>query len=154
MPCHYGKPALKYEEPANSRNRFPPPTLTPAATLSPTHYLAIPAAPRARAHTRADPAAVEDQAQQAAGAQPGDQEREIAHIGGQGAGPVTVAVAEPLFRALMVFGTEHGGDLKLDQLLQAMAGQLGNSSPAALPSSRDARAEAAESGFGVVWLVG
>ena len=43
-------------------------------------------------------------------------------MGDQGAGLVTVAVAEPL--ALTVFGTEHGGDLQLDQLLQSVACQL------------------------------
>jgi hypothetical protein len=47
----------------------------------------------------------------------------------QGAGFVTVAVAEPLFLALMVFGTEHCGDLQLDELLQSVACQLGYQLP-------------------------
>jgi hypothetical protein len=53
----------------------------------------------------------------------------VPYPGGQRAGPVAVAEAEPLLRALMAIGTEHGGDLQLDQLLQAMAGQLGNQLP-------------------------
>jgi hypothetical protein len=47
------------------------------------------------------------------------------------AGPVAVAVAEPLLAALMAVSTEHGSDLQLDQLLQAMAGQLGDQLPGA-----------------------
>jgi len=46
--------------------------------------------------------------------------------GGQTAGPVAVMVAEPFLAALMAVGKQKGGDLKLDQLLQAVAGQLGD----------------------------
>ena len=35
-------------------------------------------------------------------------------------------LAEPFIRALVPVGTEHGGDLELDQLLQAASGQLGD----------------------------
>ncbi len=50
-------------------------------------------------------------------------------LGYQGAGSVTIAVAEPLLRALMPIGTEHVGDLQLDQLLQSVACQLGYQLP-------------------------
>ena len=51
---------------------------------------------------------------------------DVAHLGGEHTGPVAVAVAKPLLTALMAISTEHGGDLKLDQLLQAVAHQLGS----------------------------
>ncbi len=77
-----------------------------------------------------DPAAgLEDRGDEAAGPQFGDLQREISHLGGQGAGPVAVAVAEPLLGALMAVSTEEGGNLQLDQLLQAMAGQFGDQLP-------------------------
>ena len=44
----------------------------------------------------------------------------------QAAGPVAVAISETLLGALVAVGTEHGSDLQLDQLLQAVAGQLGD----------------------------
>ena len=69
-------------------------------------------------------AGLEDRGQEAAGAQFGDLQREIAHLGGQGTGPVAVAVAETLLGALVPIGTEEGGKLQLDQPLQAMACQL------------------------------
>jgi hypothetical protein len=53
----------------------------------------------------------------------------IPYPGGKRAGPIAVEEAEPLLRAPMAIGTEHSGDLQLDQLLQAMAGQLGNQLP-------------------------
>ena len=53
----------------------------------------------------------------------------IPYSGSKRAGPIAVEEAEALLRALMAIGTEHGGDLQLDQLLQAMAGQLGNQLP-------------------------
>jgi hypothetical protein len=65
-------------------------------------------------------------AYRAAGPQFGDLQREIPHLGGQGAGPVAVAVAEPLLGALMAVRTEQGGNFQLDQLLQAMAGEFGD----------------------------
>jgi hypothetical protein len=51
-------------------------------------------------------------------------QREIAHLGGQSAGPVAVAIAEPLLGALMAVSTKEGSDLQLDQLLQAASDQL------------------------------
>ena len=54
----------------------------------------------------------------------------------------------------MAVSSQNGADLQLDQLLQAMAGQLGINSPAALPSSSDdAREEAPHSSLGMVRLV-
>ena len=74
-----------------------------------------------------DPAAgLEYRGEKAAGSQFWDLQREIPHLGGQGAGPVTVAVAESLLAALMAVGTQKGSDLQLDQLLQAACGQLGD----------------------------
>lgn len=43
---------------------------------------------------------------------------------GQRAGPIAVEEAEPLLRAPMALGTEEGGNLQLDLLLQAACGQL------------------------------
>jgi hypothetical protein len=62
---------------------------------------------------------------------PGNLQREIAHLGGQSAGPIAVAIAEPLLGALMAVSTEEGSDLQLDQLLQASCGQLGDQFPGA-----------------------
>ena len=56
----------------------------------------------------------------------GDQQIDVAHLGGQTAVPITVVVAEPLLGALVAVGTEHSGDLQLNELLQAVACQLGN----------------------------
>ena len=79
-----------------------------------------------------DPSAgLEDRGQEAAGSQFGDQQLQIPHLGGQGAGPVAVAVAGPLLGALMAIGTDHGGGLQLDQLLQPVAGQLRDQLPGA-----------------------
>jgi hypothetical protein len=50
----------------------------------------------------------------------------IPYPGGQRAGPIAVEEAEPLLRAPMALGTEHGGEIQLDQLLQAACGQLGD----------------------------
>ena len=81
-----------------------------------------------------DPAAwLQDRGDEAAGPQFGDLQREIPHLGGQGAAPATVAVAEPLLGALVPVGTEDGGKLQLDQLLQAMAGQFRDQFPGAAP---------------------
>ena len=54
----------------------------------------------------------------------GDLQRQIPHLGGQGARPVAVAVAQPFLGPLMAVRTKEGGNLQLDQLLQAMACQL------------------------------
>jgi hypothetical protein len=85
---------------------------------------------------------LEDRREEAAGAEFGDQEGDVAHLGGEQAWPAAVSVAAAFLAALMPIGTEHSGDLQLDQLLQAMAGLR-----------RDARAEAPESALGMVRLV-
>ena len=51
---------------------------------------------------------------------------DVAHLGGQAAGSVTVAVAEPLLTALVALCADHGSDLELDQLLQTAPHQLGD----------------------------
>jgi hypothetical protein len=50
-------------------------------------------------------------------------------LGGQAAVPVTVAVAVPLLGALVPVGTDHSGDLQLNELLQAVTRQLGDQFP-------------------------
>jgi len=45
-------------------------------------------------------------------------------LGGQVSWPVAVAVAEALVTALVALGAEHGSNLQLDQLLQAVANDL------------------------------
>ena len=76
-------------------------------------------------------AGLKDRGKEAAGTQFGELQREIAHLGGQSAGPIAVAIAEPLLGALMAVSTEEGGNLQLDQLLQASCGQLGDQFPGA-----------------------
>ena len=76
-------------------------------------------------------AGFEDRGEEAAGAQFGDLQREIPHLGGQGARPVAVAVAESLLSTLMAVSTQKGCDLQLDQPLQAVASQLGDQLPGA-----------------------
>ena len=79
-------------------------------------------------------AGLQDRGKEAAGAQLllrrslrlGDLQGEITHLGGQGAGAVAVAIPQALLGALMPVGTEEGGKLQLDQLLQAVARQLRN----------------------------
>jgi hypothetical protein len=43
----------------------------------------------------------------------------IPYPGGQRAGPIAVEEPEPLLRGPMALGTEEGGNLQLDPLLQA-----------------------------------
>ena len=43
----------------------------------------------------------------------------IPHLGGLRVGPIAVAEAEPLLRTHMAISTEEGGNLQLDQPLQA-----------------------------------
>jgi hypothetical protein len=62
-------------------------------------------------------AGLDFQGQEATGSQFGNQQIDVAHLGGQPAVPFAVAVAEPLIGALLAVGTEHSGDLQLDQLL-------------------------------------
>jgi hypothetical protein len=85
--------------------------------------------------SKADPsqpitsASIEDRGQEAAAAQLGDAQIDVAHLGGELPGPVAIAVAKPLLTALMALRAEHGSDLKLDQLLQAVAYELGDQLP-------------------------
>ena len=72
---------------------------------------------------------LQDRGQEAPLAEFGDQQVDVTHLGGQAAGPVAVAVAEPFLAALMAVGTQKGSDLQLDQLLQAVARQLGDQLP-------------------------
>ena len=72
------------------------------------------------------PAWLENRGQEAASAQFRDGQWNVAHLGSEHTEPVAVAVANPLLTAFMAIGTEHGGHLQLDQLLQAMAHQIGN----------------------------
>ena len=74
-------------------------------------------------------AGLEDRGKEAPGAKFGDQQVDVTGLGGQGARPVAVAVAEPVLAALMALRAEHGSDLQLDQLLQAVAHQLGDQFP-------------------------
>ena len=76
-------------------------------------------------------AGLEDRGQETAGPQFGDQQVEIPHLGGEGAGPVAVAIPQALVGALMALSTKEGGNLQLDQLLQAMACQLRDQFPGA-----------------------
>ena len=79
-----------------------------------------------------DPAArLQDRGNEAAGSQFGDLQREITHLGGEGAGAVAVAIPQALVGSLMALSTKEGGNLQLDQLLQAMACQLRDQFPGA-----------------------
>jgi hypothetical protein len=69
--------------------------------------------------------------QEAAGPQFWDQQIDVANLGSQAAAPVAVAVAKPLLGALVPVGTDHSGDLQLNELLQAMTRQLGDQLPGA-----------------------
>ncbi len=69
-------------------------------------------------------AGFKDRGQDAAGAQFGDLQRQAPHLGGEGAGPIAAAVAEPLLDAFVPVGAEKGGELQLDQLWQSLAGLL------------------------------
>ncbi len=72
---------------------------------------------------------LEYRGQEAACPQLGDQQIDVAHLGGQAAVPVAVAVAVPLLGALVPVGTDHSGDLQLNELLQAVTRQLGDQFP-------------------------
>jgi hypothetical protein len=78
---------------------------------------------------------------------------EITHPGFQVVGAIAVAVAMSFLSPLMAVSTQNGGDLQLDQLLQAMAGKLGNQLTGGAASSSNAREEAPESSLGMVRLV-
>jgi hypothetical protein len=52
-------------------------------------------------------------------------------MGGQGTRAVTVAVAETLLGSLMAVSIQKGGELQLNQLLQAMARELWDLLPSA-----------------------
>ena len=75
------------------------------------------------------PPGLEDRREEAPRAEFGDREGDVAHLGGEQARSTAVAVAEPFVGELMALGTEHGGNLQLDQLLQAVAGQLRDQLP-------------------------
>ncbi len=70
------------------------------------------------------PAGLEDRGQEAAGPQFRDLEIDVTHLGGEQPGPVAIAITNALLRSLMAISTEYGGNLQLDQLLQAMAHQF------------------------------
>jgi hypothetical protein len=72
------------------------------------------------------PPGLKDRREEAAGAQLGDRQGDVAHLGGEQTGPAAGAVTEQFLGALMAIGSEQGGDLQFDQLLQAVAGQLGD----------------------------
>jgi hypothetical protein len=102
-----------------------------------------------------DPAAgLKDRGEEAAGAQFGDLQREIAHLGGEGAKPVTVAVAETLLGALVPVRTEEGSELQLDQLLQAVACQFGDQFPGAAAIEQRGQLRCRTVGLGRVSRVG
>ncbi len=69
-------------------------------------------------------AGLQDRGQVAARAQLGDHQVDVADLGGQAPRPVAIAVAEPIVTALVALGAEHGSNLQLDQLLQAVAHDL------------------------------
>jgi hypothetical protein len=77
------------------------------------------------------PPGLKDRGQEAARAEFRDPQIDVAHLGGEDARPVAVAVTKPILTAFMAIGTEHGGDLQLDQLLQAMAHQFRDQFPGA-----------------------
>jgi len=75
------------------------------------------------------PPGLQDRGQVAARAEFRDLEINVSHLGGEQTRAVAVAVAKPFLSALMAISTKYGGDLKLDQLLQAVAHQLRNELP-------------------------
>ncbi len=75
------------------------------------------------------PPGLKDRREEAAGPEFRDRHRDVAHLGGEQAWPAAVAVAAAFLAALVPIGTEHGGDFQLDQLLQAVAGQLWDQLP-------------------------
>ncbi len=83
-----------------------------------------------RIQSLVDPAAgFEDRGQEVGSPQFRNLQREIPHLGGQGARRVAVAGAEPLLGALVPVRSEEGSKLQLDQVLQAVAGQLRDQLP-------------------------
>ena len=62
-------------------------------------------------------------------------------------------VANAILGSFMPIGAEYRAHIPLDQLLQSVAQQLGNSLPALLPSSSGANAGAPESNLGMVCLL-
>lgn len=56
-------------------------------------------------------AGINDQGQKAADVQFADLQREIPHLGGKDAGPITIVVGESLLAALMARATQKGRDL-------------------------------------------
>ena len=72
---------------------------------------------------------LEDRGQVAACALLGDHQVDVADLGSQVSWPVAIAVAEPIVTALVALGAEHGRNLQLDQLLQAVAHDLRDELP-------------------------
>ena len=77
------------------------------------------------------PPGLKDRGQEAARAEFRDPQIDVAHLGARDERPVAVAVTKTILTAFMAIGTEHGGDLQLDQLLQAMAHQFREQLPGA-----------------------
>ena len=97
-------------------------------------------------------AGFEPRGSDATGPELGDRQVGVPRLGGKSGGPIAVAVAEPFLAAPMADGTKEGGDLKLDHLLQAVAGQLGNQRPALVRSSNGDRSTASQWVLGMVCL--
>lgn len=103
--------------------------------LPPGHHLPRRDAPAVGLHDDAvegliHPAAgPQDRGQVAACAQLGDHQVDVADLGGEQARPVAIAVAETIVTALVALGAEHGSNLQLDQLLQAVAHDLRDELP-------------------------
>ena len=74
-------------------------------------------------------AVLQDRGQVTARAQFGDHQVDVANRGCQAPRPVAIALAVPIVIALVALGAEHGSNLQLDQLLQAMAHDLRDELP-------------------------
>ncbi len=74
---------------------------------------------------------LEDLREEAAGAEFGDREWDVAHLGGEQSRPAVVAVAAAFLGALIAIRTEDGGGLPFDQMLEAMACQFEDQLPSA-----------------------
>ena len=72
------------------------------------------------------PPGLEDRGKEAAGAEFGDRQRNVAHLGREQAWPAAVSVAAAFLAALVAVGSDHGGDIQLNEQLQAVARQPGD----------------------------
>ena len=75
------------------------------------------------------PPGLENRWKKAPGAEFRDRQRDVPYLSGEQAGASAVAVAQALVGALMALRAEHGSNLQFDQLLQAMAHELGDQLP-------------------------